>query len=53
MPQTSPWKLEYVLNPIYASKDKEIKKANKLGITQERNNTQTKHRIASMIQNLK
>ena len=39
MPQTSPCKLEYILNPIYPSKDKEIKNANKLNTIKERNNT--------------
>ena len=39
MSQTSPCKLEYILNPIYPSKDKDIKKVNKLNSTQERNNT--------------
>ena len=54
MPQTSPFKLEYILNPIYHPKDKDIKKANKLNTIQERNNLHTKkHRIAFMIQNLK
>ena len=39
MPQTSPCKLEYILNPIYPSKDKDIKKVNSLNSIQERNNT--------------
>ena len=39
MPQTSPCKLEYILNPIYRSKDKDIKNANKLNTIQEWNNT--------------
>ena len=42
MPQTSPCKLEYILNPIYPSKDKDIKNANKLNTIKERNNTQKK-----------
>ena len=41
MPQTSPCKLEYILNPIYRSKDKDIKNANKLNTIQEWNKTPT------------
>ena len=32
-------KLEYILNPIYPSRDKDIKKVNNLNSIQERNNT--------------
>ena len=53
MPQASPSKLEYVLNPIYPSKGKTMKKLNKLNTIQERNNTHKKHGIMFMIQNLK
>ena len=49
----SPCKLEYILNPIYPLKDKDMKKANKLNTIQDKNNTQKKHRLAFMIQNLK
>ena len=42
MPQGSPCKLEYILNPIYPSKDKYIEKLNKLNSIQERNNTYKK-----------
>ena len=42
MPQTSPCKLEHILNPIYPSEDKDIKKVNKLNSIQERNNTHKK-----------
>ena len=44
MPQASPSKLEYVLNPIYPSKGKTMKKLNKLNTIQERNNTHKKTR---------
>ena len=50
MPQTSACKLEYVLNPIYPSKGKDIKKVNKLNIIQERNK---KNPITFLIQHLK
>ena len=54
MPQTSPCKLEYILNSIYPSKDKHIKKTNKLNTMQEKNNKRKKqYCIAFMIQNLK
>ena len=42
MPQASPCKLEHILNPTYRSKDKDIKKVNKLNSIQERNNTHRK-----------
>ena len=42
MPQTIPCKLEHILNPIYPSKDKDIKKVNKLSSIQERNNKHKK-----------
>ena len=48
MPQTSPCKLEYILNPIYPSKDKDIKNANKLNTIKERNNTHTKKTSCSV-----
>ena len=42
MPKTIPFNFEYILNPIYPSKDKEIKNANKLNTIKERNNTKKK-----------
>ena len=44
MPQTSPCKLEHNLNPIYPSKGKGIKKANKLNTINEGNNTHKKEK---------
>ena len=42
MPQANTCKLEYILNPIYPSKDKDIKNVNKLNTIKERNNAHTK-----------
>ena len=42
MPQTNLCKLEYILNPAYPSKDKDIKNANKLNTIKERNNKHKK-----------
>ena len=42
MPQTSPCKEEYILNPIYHWKDKDIKKVNKLNTAYKKEITYTK-----------
>ena len=52
MSQTITWKLEYILNPFCPSKDKNMKKENKLKSIKEKSNTEN-YRITYMIQNLK